>query len=208
MLNREKIIFCICGPTASGKSSVREHIVKRVSSLQFSVSTTTRASRAGERNGEDYFFVSEQEFAKRLEQGKFLEHAQYSGHLYGTEIRNLELAQRNNHDLLLEIEVQGVEQIKKRFAEKVVTLFICPPSLRELEARLRSRATDAEDQIQSRLQIAKQELTTLTSPGFSDYFILNEHLDDALKTIQSVIFAERARFSRLAEESLSAIKGS
>lgn len=196
MNKRQQLIFCICGPTASGKSSICGEILKRVSGVQLSVSSTTRKPRANELNARDYFFLTQEEFSNRIKDNQFIEYAEYSGNLYGTEKRNITSAFKKKNDLILEIEVQGVQQIKKLYPRQTVTIFVFPPSYAELEARLRKRATDSEAQIKQRLEIVKSELEVLSSEGFSDYLVVNEFLDTALKNVQGIIEAERLRYGR------------
>jgi len=191
-----RLLFCFCGPTASGKSSICRKIVESVKDAELSVSTTTRPIRPGEKKGRDYFFVTQEEFAARVQSGSFVEYAQYNGNFYGTEYRNIDAASATNVDLLLDIEVQGVQQLKKRYGDRVIVVFVIPPSLAELEKRLRDRATETEEVIQSRLLIASQEIAILSKNNFSDYLLVNESLEESILLGASFVRAEQSKVSR------------
>lgn len=193
----EPILFVFCGPTASGKSTICQRLLQGDGNLLSSISTTTRKPRENEVEGVHYFFVDEEEFADRVDAGCFLEHAKYGGNCYGTELRNIELAKAQGKDLVLDIEVQGVEQLKELHPNQLVTTFIFPPSFSVLVDRLRERRTEDEASIQRRLLIARVELARLTSPGFSDYLLINDDLDTSVLQAQAIVQAERMRFSRL-----------
>jgi len=198
MKAREAILFCFCGPAASGKSTICRELLALDEKLRLSISTTTRAPRGEEVDGEDYFFVTPAEFQKRISAGKFLEHAVFNEKHYGTEIANLEQAEAEGSDLLLDIDVQGAESLKKLYPGRTVVIFVFPPSFSVLEERFRSRGTEDEAKIQARLKIAQQEIEKLRSPGFSDYYLENDDLRNALKNAQAITAAERCRFSRAA----------
>lgn len=193
-------LFCFCGPVASGKSTICQKIVDTDSSVRLSVSSTTRAPRmsaAGvcEVEGSDYFFLSREEFLKRVDEGKFIEHAEFNGNLYGTELRSVDDAFLKSYDLLLDIEVQGVSQLKKIHSNSVVTIFVIPPSIDILVKRLRNRKTDSEEEIDCRIEIARREIDTLTSNGFSDYVIVNNDLNTAVADALSILRSYKLRAS-------------
>jgi guanylate kinase len=193
----DSLFFCFAGPTASGKSTISRRLVDQDPELLLSISTTTRKPRTGEVDGKHYYFVDETEFERRIQQQLFLEHAEFSGHRYGTELRNLERARNERRDMLLDIEVQGVVQLKKLLGKQVITTFVFPPSFKELEKRLRARASESEEQIQRRLEVAHQEVAQLAAPGFSDYFLLNEDLASAVSLARSIIQVSRSRLDLL-----------
>ena len=200
MKAREAILFCFCGPAASGKSTICRELLALDDQLRLSVSTTTRAPRGKEVEGEDYFFVDEAEFKKRIAAGKFLEHAVFNEKHYGTETFNLELAKADGADLLLDIDVQGAESLKKLHPNRTIITFVFPPSFSVLEERFRARGTEDEAKIQARLKIAKNEIEKLRSPGFSDYYLENNDLREAVKSAQAIVRAERCRFSRISPD--------
>ncbi len=176
--------------------------------LMRSISTTTRSPRAGEVDGVHYHFVTTEEFNQRIERGDFIEHARFGGHHYGTEKRNISEASTEGKDLLLAIDVQGVESLKKLYPTHVVCVFIFPPSFEELRKRLEHRATEGVEVQQRRLNIAREEIETLRAPGFSDYLLINDDLDQAVRDAHSVLRVERMRFQRLEADTLDRIFGS
>lgn len=195
-MSNKNILFCFAGPTASGKSTISKALAAEDSTLKLSISTTTRQPRAGEQDGREYFFVTPEEFEQRIKAGLFLEHAEFSGNRYGTEKRNIELAFADGRDLLLDIDVQGVQQLKTLYPAQTVTVFVTPPSMAELLARLSKRGSETADQTRLRLETAQKEIALLGSQGFSDYLIVNDALADALVAARNIVNAERLRFSR------------
>lgn len=192
----QPLLFCVVGPAGCGKSSICRAVLRNDSSLILSISTTTRSPRPTERDSIDYFFVAESEFRERIASGNFLEHAEFNHKLYGTERRNLDRARERSADLLLDIEVQGVRQLKQSYRGSLITVFVFPPSFEILEARLRARATETEESIQNRLRIARTELAVLSSPGFADYFVCNDSLEHAVADLAAIVRSERLRASR------------
>ena len=155
-MNKGKLLV-LSGPSGCGKSTVIRALMQERSDIDFSVSATTRAPRPGETDGKDYFFVSRERFAEMVERGELLEHAEFVGNCYGTPrdavLRKLEAGRH----VLLDIEVQGAAQVKEAMPE-CVSVFLAPPSLEELERRLRSRGTETEEKIRGRLETAVREL--------------------------------------------------
>lgn len=194
--NSESILFCVSGPTASGKSSICKKICEVDKSIYLSISTTTRKPRPGEIDGVDYFFVSEEEFHKKISAGDFIEHAEYSGNFYGTDKNKINQAIDQGLDVIFEIEVQGVAQLKKIYKEKVVTVFVFPPSFKILKDRLLKRATDDKEQILKRLEIARSEIVQLKNPDFSDYLVINDNLTLATGLLRNIVDVERSAISR------------
>jgi guanylate kinase len=134
-------------------------------------------------DGVDYNFVSRVEFEKRLQDGAFVEHATYGGELYGTECSNFERAKSNQLDLLLDIDVQGVTQLREKYGEQVHVIFVAPPSLEILEQRFRNRPGSTEEKLQQRLKIAHGELRVLNEPGFSNFKVINDRLEIAVASV-------------------------
>ncbi len=156
-MSREGRLFIVSGPSGSGKSTVLGEVFKQRPDIYFSVSATTRAPRPGETDGVEYFFITEEQFDRMVENDEFLEHARYARCSYGTPREPVARRLSRGTDVILDIEVQGARQVKSRMPE-AVTVFIAPPSLQELERRLRGRATDSEEKIALRLETAKGEL--------------------------------------------------
>ncbi len=185
------LCFIVSGPSGSGKTTVVEHLLARIPTLLFSVSYTTRAPRGGEQNGREYYFVQPQEFEQMIGRGELLEHARVFGEYYGTHRRVLDQAAQQGKDLLLDIDVQGAQQVKSRLPAAVAVLLI-PPSADELERRLRARGQDAPEVIQRRLQRAREEIE---SYGTYDYLVINRELGDTCAQVEAIVVVERARRS-------------
>jgi guanylate kinase len=184
-------VFIISAPSGSGKSTLVNEILKIVPGLEFSISYTTRLPRGSEQDGREYFFVSRQQFEEMLERGDFLEHANVFGNYYGTARRFLQDAEQNGNDLLLDIDVQGAEQIKKKLPD-AVSIFVLPPDRPTLEKRLRSRSLDVEEVIQRRLVTATREIENYSK---YDYILVNDRLDESKEALKSILLAERKRDS-------------
>jgi len=182
------IVYIISAPSGSGKSTLVNEVRRLVPGLDFSVSYTTRAPRGSEQNGREYFFVSRADFTSMIRRGEFLEHAEVFGkNLYGTSRRFLREATQKDHDLVLDIDVQGAKQIREQLPD-AVSIFILPPDRRTLEWRLRNRSEDAEDVIQRRLVTASREIANY---GEYDYILVNDRLEQAADELKAVVQAER-----------------
>jgi len=188
-------IVIISAPSGAGKSTLIKRLLAAFPSLGFSVSYTTRAPRAGEKHGRDYFFVSRKVFQRMIARQEFVEWADVYGHFYGTARKQLEAAQEAGRDILLDIDVQGHQQVRERLPE-AVSVFILPPSYRELSRRLRDRHSDAPEEIARRLQTARQEISRW--PEY-DYLVVNERLSDAARALQAIMRAARFRRSNQME---------
>lgn len=195
---RRGIVFVMTGASGVGKDSIRRVAMPQLGSIFFSVSATTRKRRAGEIDGGHYLFVERAEFERMLAAEQLLEHADYVGDYYGTPLAPVEKALSQGRDVLLELELVGARQTKVRFPEAVM-IFIAPPSLSELERRLRGRGTDSEEKIQKRLARAREEIGSMRE---FDYVVVNDDLQRAVGLFTSVISAERARAERISDESI------
>ena len=182
-------LIVVSAPSGAGKSSLAERVLKRVSDLRFSISYTTRAPRGNEQHGVDYYFVSEEEFSAMRERDEFLECAEVHGYLYGTHEKPIEEMLSQGFDVMLDIDVQGAEQVRRRIPEAVL-IFILPPSSEVLEARLRARNLNAPADIERRLRNAAIEVQLYER---FDYAVLNDDLDRALDQLEAIIVAERCR---------------
>ena len=180
-------VYIISAPSGSGKSTLVEKVRAIVPGLDFSISYTTRRPRGKEQNGREYFFVSRAQFEEMIYHDEFLEHAEVFGNYYGTAKRFLREARERSNDLLLDIDVQGAEQIKRRLPE-AVSIFILPPNRTELESRLRHRSLDAEEVIQTRLVTATRELKNYDK---YDYILINDRLEDSVEALTAILLAER-----------------
>lgn len=186
-------ILILSAPSGAGKTSVRNGLLQRRPEIVRSVSVTTRPRAPEERHGVDYFFVAREKFERGIVQGEFAEWAEIYGYLYGTRIRTITEAFRVKQILLLEIDVEGAAQIKRRFPDSVA-LFIVPPSLGVLEERLRRRGRDSEEEIQKRLERIPRELAAAHR---YDYIVINEDLDDAIRRVEAIVVAETCRTNRV-----------
>lgn len=192
---QQPLVFIVSGPSGSGKSTLVLKMLE-VPGTMFSISCTTRPPRATESAGKWYDFVSEAEFERMAAQGEFLEYARVFGkHRYGTPRRWLEEAQRKGLDLVLEIDVQGAEQVKKKLPS-AVAIFILPPARDELERRLRTRDQDPEEAIQRRLERAQQEMQRYTE---YDFLVVNDDVERAGREVQAITVAARCLRSCLSE---------
>jgi len=188
----EPLVFIVSGPSGSGKSTLVEKILELPGTM-LSVSCTTRTPRQTESNGKWYNFISEEEFERMKRRGEFLEYAQVFGkNWYGTPRRWLEEARSRGRDLVLEIDVQGAIQVKKKLPASVA-IFIVPPSRQELEKRIRARGQDSEDEIARRLERARQELEHYAE---YDYTVINDLQARAEREVQAIVLNARCRVAR------------
>ena len=182
-------LFVITAPSGAGKTSLIDAVMKADPSLKISVSFTTRAPRPGEKNGVEYHFVDEKTFLAMRGRGEFLENANVHGNHYGTARRVVEEATRRGEDLILEIDWQGAQQVRRLFPA-CVGIFILPPSVEELERRMRARGQDADDVIRRRVANAREELE---HAGEFNYAIINKDFDTAKRELAEILRKERAK---------------
>jgi len=181
--------FVITGPSGVGKGTLIRGLRERVPGLELSVSATTRPPRLGERDGVDYHFLSDEEFDRRVANGEFVEHARYSGHQYGTLRSELERRMAEAAGVVLEIEVQGARQIRAAMPE-AVQVFIAPPSVEALRARLVGRGTDAPADVEARLATALEELGAEKE---FEYVVVNDRLEQATEELAEIVRRELRR---------------
>jgi guanylate kinase len=179
-------VFVITGPSGVGKGTLIRGLMERLADLELSVSATTRAPRAGERDGVDYHFLTREQFDRRVAEGDFVEHADYAGRSYGTLRSELEDRVRAGVPVVLEIEVQGARHLRTAMPE-AVQVFIAPPSLSALRTRLIGRGTDDPQEVERRLQVAEQELAARQEFA---HVVVNDRVDEALDRLTSIV-AER-----------------
>ncbi len=186
------LVFIISAPSGSGKSTLVNEIRSRVTGLDFSVSYTTRKPRGSEQNGREYYYIDRAEFEKMIGQDAFLEHADVFGNYYGTARRFLAEAEVKQHDLLLDIDVQGAAQLQAKLPE-AISIFILPPTRQELEKRLRGRSQAEHvpaEVIEKRLATASREIENYEN---YDYILVNAALEDSIERLRAIILSERAR---------------
>ncbi len=189
-------VFIISAPSGSGKSTLVNRLMTGVDGLTFSVSCTTRAPRGQEIPGQAYDFIDRMEFERRIAADEFLEYAEVFGNYYGTHKSALDKAKTAGKDLVLDIDVQGAAQLKKRIPD-AVTIFILAPSREILEQRLRARSQDSDEVIRRRLNDAAGEIRNY---GQYDYVLVNEDLELAVEALKSIVRAERVRRIRVEEK--------
>jgi guanylate kinase len=189
-------VFIISAPSGSGKSTLTRQLIGLVPNLRFSVSYTTRPPRGQERNGQEYFFISRDEFETRLQKGEFLEHAEVFGHYYGTHANELDRAAAEGVDLVLDIDVQGARQLKGKIPA-AVSIFILAPSRQILEQRLRTRSQDSDEVIARRLRDAAEEIRNYS---VYDYVLVNRVVESSVDTLVSIVKATRSRRDRMEEQ--------
>ena len=184
-------VYIVSAPSGSGKSTLVNELFKVVKHLDFSISYTTRPPRGSEQNGKEYFFVTKEQFEAMIKADEFLEYANVFGYYYGTAKRFLRDAEARGNDLLLDIDVQGAQQVKKSIPE-AASIFILPPDREKLEWRLRNRGLDSEEVIRRRLDTARREIENYSK---YDYILVNERLERATDELKAIVLAERIRRS-------------
>ena len=181
--------FIICGPSGVGKGTVVARLLASNPNLYFSVSATTRQPRHGEVDGVHYHFLSREQFQQWIAEDAFLEHAEFVGNYYGTPKKYVDAAMDQGRDVILDIEIQGAEQVHQQRPE-AVRIYVAPPSWAELERRLIGRGTEDMEKVRSRLERGKQEFAAASS---FDYFVINDTVDNAVTEISAVMLAEHCR---------------
>ena len=176
-------ILLLSGPSGCGKSSLLKEVYKTISNYHFSISTTTRAPRVGEKHGVDYYFVTKDEFKRDIDSGDFLEWAEVHGNYYGTSLKPINQALKESKLIIFDIDVQGFEQVIDKLRDITTTVFITTPTIAELENRLYTRDTDAKEVIEKRISNAKVEIEYIDK---YDYFIVNDDLKIASEQLVSI----------------------
>jgi len=187
------LLIVVSGPSGVGKTTITRRLRERFADAEFSVSATTRPRTENETDGADYHFLSEDEFVRRVGEGAFLEHVEYTGKRYGTLRAPVEDVIRNGRLMILDVDVRGGESVKEHMPE-ALAMFILPPSEEELLRRLRDRQREGEEQIQRRFSAAKQEIARAKESGAYDAMIVNDDLEEAVTT--AIRLVERARGAR------------
>lgn len=191
---RQGIIFILSAPSGTGKTTLINGLRKRFPDIGLSVSCTTRPRRGGEVAGKDYHFVPKRRFLALRARGEFAEWARVHEALYGTPRRPLDRSIRRGKDILLDIDVQGAKKIRRRYPHQAVSVFILPPSWRELKKRLALRGTDGREVIRRRLENARREIREMIR---YDYIVVNRRVGEAVEALKAIVTAERLRASRV-----------
>ncbi|NLO46485.1 MAG: guanylate kinase [Clostridiales bacterium] len=198
----EGMLVVLSAPSGCGKDTVLDGLGKKAGWIKRSISLTTRNKRDGEKDGEDYYFVSRDYFLSRLDSGQILEHTTYSGNFYGTPKSTVDEWLKNGETVILKIEVEGAGKIKELYHDSI-SIFLIPPSMKALEERLRCRMSESEEEIQSRLTIALNEMKNAVS---YDFIVINDDVDKAIDDVYSIIVSEghrTSRSTRILNESMS-----
>ncbi|MFX3618413.1 MAG: guanylate kinase [Sporolactobacillus sp.] len=190
------LLVVLSGPSGVGKGTVCKALRSRGTRLNYSISVTTRKPREGEKEGLQYFFRTREEFQKMIREDKLLEWAEYVGNFYGTPVDYVRQTVNEGNDVILEIEVQGALQIKRRFPEATF-IFLAPPTLSELKKRIIGRGTETADLIESRMTVAKSEMELMEN---YNYVVENDQVERACDRIESIVLAEHCRVDRLIEK--------
>ena len=200
-MNKQGLKIIISGPSGSGKGTIVKELIKDPQSI-ISVSATTREPRTGEVHGEHYFFTAREDFETMIKEKMLLEHAEFCGNYYGTPKAFVDATAKSGKNVILEIEVEGALQVKAMYPEAIF-IFVIPPSLVELRDRLVNRKTETIDVVEKRLKRAKEELLYFKE---YDYVVVNNSVEEAVKSIQSIVEAESQRSSNYTEQIENIIK--
>lgn len=193
IIKRRGFMLVLSSPSGAGKTAIARRILETEANMSLSVSVTTRAPRPSEVNGKDYFFVDRPTFDGMVQRNEFLEHAEFCGNCYGTPREPVRKALEEGKDILFDIEWQGTQQIAENAREDLVSVFILPPSMMELERRLFSRAQDSEDVVRQRMATAASEMSHWNE---YDYVLVNVNFEESVESVRSVIRAERLKRQR------------
>ena len=186
-IEREPLVIIVSAPSGSGKTTIIKHLLEKMPGVKRSISYTTRPPREGEKQQEDYIFLSREEFEKRIEKGELLEWEENFGHYYGTSKAQLDEAIEKKEDLILSIDVKGARKVREKIPESI-SIFVMPPSVEELRSRLEGRNTDQETDVSQRLKESEREIA---SSDEYDYVIVNVEIDKAVEELYSIIEKER-----------------
>lgn len=187
------VVLVISSPSGAGKTTICKKILEEVNGINLSVSVTTRKKRKDEVEGVDYFFKNDEEFILMIKNDEFIENAKVFGNYYGTLKEEVLKKIKNGVDVLVDIDWQGTRQIQKHIPEDIVKIFILPPSIKELECRLRNRASENEEDFLKRMLEARKEISHFDE---YDFIIINENVNEAVASVKSILYSERQRKSR------------
>jgi guanylate kinase len=187
------LVLIISSPSGAGKTTICKKLIEEVNNLNLSVSVTTRLKRSDEVDGKDYFFRSDKEFDDMVTQEKFLEHAKVFGHSYGTLKSEIDTKIINGINVIVDIDWQGTRQIEQHIPDDIVKIFILPPSIKELEKRLGTRATESQDSFKKRMSEARKEISHYSE---YDFIIINEDIQESVNKIKTILYSESLRRHR------------
>lgn len=198
MQSNRGVLIVISGPSGAGKGTICKALLEKHENIYLSVSATTRAPRAGEVDGINYYFLTKEFFEEKVQQNGFLEYANVHGNFYGTPKVNVEKMLEEGKDVILEIDIQGALQVKENFSEGVF-IFILPPSMEELKQRIIKRGSETEESLMTRFKNAYKEINYVSK---YNYAVVNDTLDIAVSKVESIIAAEKCRVDRIKENTI------
>ncbi|MBU5581619.1 guanylate kinase [Enterococcus sp. S181_ASV_20] len=202
-MSERGLLIVLSGPSGVGKGTVRKAIFERDDNeFEYSVSMTTRPMRKGEVDGVDYYFRTKEEFEAMIEAGEMLEYAEYVGNYYGTPLTYVNKTMDEGKDVFLEIELQGAQQVKEKVPDGVF-IFLTPPDLAELKARIVGRGTDSPEVIEERMRVARQEIEMM---ALYDYAVVNDQVQNAVDRIKDIIVSEHYRVDRVIGKYIKMLK--
>jgi guanylate kinase len=193
LASRRGFMLVLSSPSGAGKTTITRKMLERDRNLSISISVTTRPKRPGEVDGVHYHFIDKAEFDRLIAERKLLEHANVFGNWYGTPREPVEATLASGRDVVADVDWQGTQQLKLNFRDNMVSVFVLPPSIKELEVRLRARAQDSEDVVRTRMAKASDEMSHW--PEY-DYVIVNERLEDSVEAVAEILKVERLRQER------------
>jgi guanylate kinase len=197
------LLIVVSAPSGAGKTTICKRLIKTSPNLIFSISMTTRQPRDNEIDGCDYFFISVEEFKEGIKKGEFIEWAMVYGDYYGTPKKALDESLSSGMDVLLDLDIQGAMNIKKEYKDRAILIFIIPPFLEDLKARLSNRMTDTQEEIEKRLSFAKEELKNIHK---YDYYVINDDISTTVGKLKSIITAEKSKVKRISKELLKKLE--
>ncbi len=192
-MTEKGLLIVLSGPSGVGKGTVRKAIFENSVDFEYSISMTSRSKRVGEQEGVDYFFKTKEEFEKLIEQGELLEYAKYVDNYYGTPVKYVRETMDKGKDIFLEIEVQGAEQVKNKIPDALF-IFLAPPSILDLENRLKGRGTESDEVIKERIKKARKEIQMMY---LYDYVVENDEVELAVERIKAIIKSEHLKRERV-----------
>lgn len=195
-------LIIVSGPSGCGKDTIVKEVLRTNKDTWLSISCTSRSPRPGEIDGKDYYFLTKEEFIDKIDQGNFLEFAEYAGNYYGTPKDVIESKLEAGIDVILVIEIQGALKVKEKLPETIF-IFILPPSMRELKRRLDGRNTETKEAMLKRFQTAYKEINTVNK---YNYVVINEVVEDAAKKINAILLSEKSRVDRIEETFLNSLE--
>jgi guanylate kinase len=202
MMSEKGLFIVVSAPSGAGKSSICQRFLQACPEIKFSISCTSREPRPNEINGKDYYFISRDEFQKRIDQNEFVEWIENYGQFYGTSIKSMEEFSEKDKDLLLDIEPRGAKKVKQKF-KKGIYVFVLPPSRAELLKRLEKRGYETDEAIKTRFAQAESELKEIS---WYDYIIFNDDLEKAASQLMAIYVAEKCKSTRLKDKIKEYIK--